>query len=137
MANEWRLAPSRYARLLFAASFFAVLAALSQLDPERYWQGLVLLGATLFYLCDWADLFRPAMTAMDYRQGQWMLALPGGWQPVSLEQSHFLFQQLGVLRFRTVDGQRRSVVLLPDSLSGEQFRRLAIVLRRGSSVVPG
>ena len=137
MAVEWRLEASRYGKLLFATSFCAVLAALWRLELEQAWQGAVLLGAVLFYLRDWRDLFQPAVAAMRFGAGQWVLTMPDGRHPATIEQSHFLSQRIGVIRFRTADGCRRNIVFLPDSLSGEGFRCLAIALRRGGSAVTG
>lgn len=129
MTAEWRVQGSHLGIMLLAASGMALAFALSQTGLGWGWQS-PLIGALVAWYCWEAVATCRSLTGrFSYHAGRWRLEVQGGGTPVEVVASHFVGQRLGVLRFRSVDGARYTVALLPDSLDREGFRRLAIALR--------
>lgn len=131
-----RLRPGSSARLaigLLIAHGGAALIAL--LVPWPYWARLLLalfLFGGLIRSLAWHVLHRgdAATEAVLQDDGSWTLATglveP---RPALLASDSLVTAQLTVLVFRLADGRRRSLLLLPDNLDPDTFRRLRVRLR--------
>jgi hypothetical protein len=105
-----------------------MVGALLLVEPASPWQWVVLggcLALSVYHLVK--DRAHPVRD-FAMRDGQWYLQIAGESAPVSLYASHFLLPNLGVMRFRTASGDVVSIAIMPDSLSREDCRRLALAL---------
>ncbi len=67
-----------------------------------------------------------------YRDGGWAISLRAErLRTARLMRPVFVHPSLTVLRFRLDDGSRHSVLLLPDCVDADDFRRLRVWLRYG------
>lgn len=63
------------------------------------------------------------------KDGQLSLHAHGAWHPLTLAAPPVLLPVLTILRLRRADQKTRSLLILPDSLPEEDFRRLRVWLR--------
>lgn len=65
--------------------------------------------------------------------GSWSLQCGDGVRAQAhLEGESVVLSWITILNFRTTDGRRRSLLLLPDNIDGNAFRRLRVRLRLGA-----
>ncbi len=128
MLTEWHPARSRLARRALLGSVVAALASLFFTAPKSALQWLVLallLGVFLRALIrDW----RRETLEFGCEQGQWFLRREGLRESVVLRHSHFLTHRVGVIGFTTAAGDTVTITILPDSLSVDDCRSLAVAL---------
>ena len=138
-ASVWRPVleprPSRIHRIILIFFYVLALVAVLQAVMPFAWQMaavLVWLGLVLFELMSWRQPL--SVVLLHERIGDWWLADAGGktWR-ASLQRS-MVWRYLVVLDFRSLDGvspRRRRVVLFPDSVLPDEFRRLRVRLLQG------
>ena len=128
MLVEWRPASSWIARVALLGSVALVLCSLFFVAPKDLWQWLVvtvLLGLLARALArDW----RREPQDFGLQQGQWYLLRQGQRVAVTLRHSHFIAHRIGVMGFATANGDMVVVTILPDSLSADDGRKLAVAL---------
>lgn len=138
-ASVWRPVleprPSRIHRIILI--FFYVLAQVAVLQAAMpfVWQvaaALLWLALVLLELMSWRQPL--SVVLLHERIGDWWLADARGktWR-ASLQRS-MVWRYLVVLDFRSLDGvspRRRRVVLFPDSVLPDEFRRLRVRLLQG------
>lgn len=129
MVGEWYLAPSRLRVVLLVGSAVAVVWAFWLLEPRQPWQWLLVGGLIALYLYDNFGRRRSQVRGFSLRDGQWYVFIEGKAIAAEPVWVHFATRRLGVIRFLTPAGDRYPVALLPDSLSDEEFRQLAVALR--------
>lgn len=129
MVAEWRVRGSRLGILLVVASALALVIALCQSGSWQVWHLVLISAMVALYVWDLAANYRSLARDFYYRRGRWGVVVGGRAIPVEVVCSHFVLRRLGVVCFRTAEGCRYTVALLPDSLRDEEFRRLAIALR--------
>lgn len=127
--HEWHPTPSRYLPWFCLVCAFAVLAALLQMQLHAAWQWILVCGLGVFFIIDSARFWRNKRAGLSLRDGQWYLHFANQRQPARLLWTHFVDQRIGVMRLKAESGEVCTLALLPDSLSGEEFRTLAIALR--------
>ncbi len=128
MVAEWRLAPSRLRGLALAIIVCAVLLALLYTGPREPWHWGLLAALMALLVYDTAHCWHSAVAGFSVQHGQWWLLIDGERVAAQLQGYHFAGHRLGVIRFRTATGVRHAVTILPDSLSGEACRKLALAL---------
>ncbi len=120
--------PSRRLRRWLAALHLAAGTALWLADLPTAWQG----AGTALLALDMLRNRRPGetVTLRCKKEGALEILADGEWQPAHLAPDSLVLPGLTVLRYQT-QGQRRfkTLVLLGDSLPGEDFRRLRVWLR--------
>lgn len=76
---------------------------------------------------------RRSVVRVTWHEGRWQLVLGAGTiMPVDLSATLVVLGWLIVVNFRDAAGTRYPVVLLPDSTSADEFRRLRVLLRWGN-----
>lgn len=128
MAAEWRPSSSRLRSVGLAISLAAVICALYYTGAEAIWQWAVMALLLVWYVYDSIRAWRSPVQGFALRDGEWYVVIEGQSVAARLHSHHFVGQRMGVMRFVTDTRQRYPVTLLPDSLSGEEFRRLAVAL---------
>jgi hypothetical protein len=125
---EWRPARSRLAGVALVVSVAVVFCSLFFVTPVDLWQWLVvtvLLGLLVrAFVRDW----RREPQDFGLHQGQWYLLQQGQRLPVTLRHSHFISHRIGVIGFATANGDTVAITILPDSLSADDGRKLAVAL---------
>lgn len=125
---------SRQLRLFLAAFHIACAAAiwLAALDPLLQWAGLILL------CCSLAFYSRPApdVRLRGDREGKLEIWQGEKWGEARLAESSVVLPGCTVMRLGFENRRRQhSLVVLPDSLPAEDYRRLRVWLRwRGSKL---
>lgn len=138
-ASVWRPVleprPSRIQRIILIFFYVLALVAVLQAVMPFEWQVaavLVWLGLLLYELLSWRDPV--PVVVLHERIGDWWLAdAEGNTSRVSLQRS-MVWRYLVVMDFRSLDGvlpRRRRVVLFPDSVLPDEFRRLRVRLLQG------
>lgn len=125
---EWRPARSRLASAAWAVSTVAVLCSLFFVAPAYPWQWLVLAVLLGLFVRALARDWRREPQDFGLEQGQWYLRQQGRRVPVTLRHSHFISHRMGVIGFVTSNGNTVAITILPDSLSAEDGRKLAVAL---------
>jgi hypothetical protein len=128
MVAEWRLARSRLRGLALAVIVCAVLLALLYTGPRELWHWGLLAALMALFIYDTARRWRCAVHGFSVQHGQWWLVIDGERVAAQLLDYHFAGHSLGVIRFRTAAGACHAVTILPDSMSGEDCRKLALAL---------
>ena len=129
MEGEWRLGRAPLLPALRWTSAALVAVAFWQSAPTQGWQWLLLGFLSLAYLQDWRVTAAQGIEGIACRQGRWWLFAGDEVLPVELVSWHFLGQRIGVLQFCSDAQVTYTLPLVPGSLSGEGFRRLAVALR--------
>lgn len=121
------IAPSRQLRAALGMLHLlaAVAVLLADLPPPWQAAAIVALGASL--LSHWRRT-APPLVLRGKADGTLELRRDGEWLPVELAASSTVLPVLTVLHLKTGES-RRHVVVLPDSLPPEDFRRLRVWLR--------
>lgn len=111
-------------------------AAMPWLVPTPYWLGMglmpVVLGSAVYYLR--RDCFRSlphSLTALrlDEEGGCEFQARSGDWQSAKLLGSSFVTPYLTVLNLEAGSWFARHLVILPDAVNADDFRRLRVWLK--------
>jgi toxin CptA len=125
---------SKQLRLFLAASHVACAAAiiLAALDPALQWAGIALLCFSLAYY------WRPtrSIRLRGDREGKLEIWQGDKWGEAHLAESSVTLPACTVIRIGSAGRQRRQgLIVLPDSLPAEDYRRLRVWLRwRGSKL---
>jgi hypothetical protein len=88
----------------------------------------------------WIHVMRPAVVAAEWgADGRWRLRLRGssGWVEARAAPDAFVTRHLAVLRFRLASGRRARLLVMPDAVSRETRRRLALRWRAGPAADAG
>jgi toxin CptA len=120
--------PSRILRWVLAALHLAAGAALGLADLPGSWRiaGLALLAASLLF--HWRG--GREITLRGKRDGALEILENGVWRPATLIAADPVLAGLGFLRYRLPGHRRsRSLIVLPDGLPEEDFRRLRVWLK--------
>ena len=125
---EWHPACSRLASTAWAVSVVAVLCSLFFVAPAYPWQWLVAAVLLTLFVRALARDWRREPQDFGLEQGQWYLRQQGRRVPVTLRHSHFISHRMGVIGFATASGNTVAITILPDSLSVDDGRKLAVAL---------
>jgi toxin CptA len=131
-----RLRPRASARLAIGLVVtHAGAAAIAALLAWPIWARVLLVifvSSSLLWSLAWHVLHRgdAAMEAVLQADGSWILETGQvEARPATLAADSLVTPQLTVLVFRLADGRRRSLLLLPDNIDPDSFRRLRVRLR--------
>lgn len=131
------LTPSKtLVRLLIAVHTLTLLALLAPMTLPWFLRGLLAIGVVIslwHYLRLTALQSHPqSIKRLNWQDDtQWVLTLVAGQDvDATLCAECFVTVWLIVLRFDCDDGQRRSVMLVPDRADGDDLRRLRVRLRQ-------
>ncbi len=135
-AGEYHVSPSWRLAAILSAGHCAVAALMLLLDIETSWKFAViaLLAISLGYELRNSALGIGAQAVIALRITKDNLlsvqTRGGEWREFDVAGSSYVTSALTVLNLRAADTQRlRSVVLLPDSMAANDFRRLRAWLR--------
>lgn len=141
-ANPWRidfcLKQSRIFLVLLLAVHALALLAVAVTDIP-FWGKLLLWGAVwLSALWGWQGVKYTSNTVVREQIGRWWIEEKGRAGAAELAGYH-AWRYLVVMRFRTWDANGKSrcirVVVWPDAVSADVFRRLRVRLRYGSHLM--
>ncbi|HEX4938523.1 MAG TPA: protein YgfX [Candidatus Kapabacteria bacterium] len=138
-ASVWRPVleprPSRIQRIILILFYVLALVAVLQAVMPFEWQVAAVsawFGLLLYELTSWRHPL--SVVLLHERIGDWWLAdAEGNASRVSLHRS-MVWRYLVVLDFRILEGagpRRQRVVLFPDSVTADEFRRLRVRLLQG------
>lgn len=138
-ASVWRPVleprPSRIQRIILILFYILALVAVLQAVMPFEWQVAAVsgwFGLFLYELMSWRHPL--SVVLLHERIGDWWLAdAEGNSSRVSLHRS-MVWRYLVVLDFRLLEGagpRRQRVVLFPDSVTTDDFRRLRVRLLQG------
>ena len=129
----------RLAAYLFTIHAVALLVVFTLVSP--WWLVVGLSTAILF------SLLRSNRRYLQYRgyrvirsaeingQDEWRLQQTNGDEVrAELQSSSYIHPKLSVLNFRSEQGKRYSLILLPDGIDAESFRRLRVRLKTKMAV---
>lgn len=127
--------PSRIQRIILIVFYLLALVALLQAVLPFEWQMAAVLAWLALFLCELTSWRYPlSVVLLHERIGDWWLAdAEGNSSRVSLHRS-MVWRYLVVLDFRILEGEgpcRQRVVLFPDSVTADEFRRLRVRLLQG------
>lgn len=138
-ASVWRPVleprPSRIQRIILIVFYLLALVALLQAVLPFEWQMAAVLAWLALFLYELTSWRYPlSVVLLHERIGDWWLAdAEGNSSRVSLHRS-MVWRYLVVLDFRILEGagpRRQRVVLFPDSVTADEFRRLRVRLLQG------
>ncbi len=131
-ALRLELKPSRQCRWWRWLTHLAVAATLSMLQSP--W--LIVAVAVVLLLSLYRSRIEPAITLLWHGDGHWTMFEDGVETAVTLAESAFIQPWLVILPLR-VDTQRRvqRIVIFPDMLPEQDFRRLRVRLRSRHEVL--
>ncbi len=136
IAGEYRLSPSWRLAAILAAGHGAVAVIVLLLEVAPIWKigFIALLAISLGYELRNSALRLSAQAVVALRVSKDNLlsvqTRRGEWRDFNVAGSSFVTSTLTVLNLRAADSHRmQNVVLLPDSMAAEDFRRLRTWLR--------
>lgn len=138
-ASVWRPVleprPSRIQRIILIVFYLLALVALLQAVLPFEWHMAAVLAWLALFLYELTSWRYPlSVVLLHERIGDWWLAdAEGNSSRVSLHRS-MVWRYLVVLDFRILEGagpRRQRVVLFPDSVTADEFRRLRVRLLQG------
>ncbi|MHB0991436.1 MAG: protein YgfX [Burkholderiales bacterium] len=106
--------------LALLAVWFAALTPIWQIPAT-----VVLTGSAIHYF---RRLHKDGITALEADDSCYRLLDRGAWLDVQMRHA-LVTATLTVIEFKQTNGRRRSLVLLPDSLAADDYRRLRVWLR--------
>ncbi|MHB1677340.1 MAG: protein YgfX [Sulfuriferula sp.] len=129
--HQWLNVPLQQSKLLLRLAMSAhalAIAALWLATLSEIWQigGTVMLGGSAIYY--FYQLHRDAVSAIEADDSGYRLLNRGSWVTAQLEHA-LVTATLTVIEFKQENGQRVSLVLLPDSVAADDYRRLRVWLR--------
>lgn len=125
---EWYPVHSRLGSVALVAVGLAVLCSLPLVTPVDPWQWLVVALLSGLFTGAIVQQWRRKPQQFGLEKGQWYLRQQGQRVPVKLRYSHFISYRMGVIEFMTANGKKVAITILPDSLSVEDCRKLAVAL---------
>ena len=125
-ALRLELKPSRQRRYWRWLTHLSVVATLPML--QSFW--LISAVAAVVLLSLYRSSTEPDITLLWHSDGRWSLFREGGETAATLAEAAFIQPWLVILPLR-VDAQRRvqRIVIFPDMLPAQEFRRLRVKLR--------
>jgi hypothetical protein len=127
--------PSRIQRFILSVFYGLALVAVLQAVMPFAWQVMAVLFWALLFLLELVSWRRPlSVVLLHERIGDWWLADTQGNTARAALRRAMAWRYLVVMEFRLLDGVRpgfRRVVLFPDSVSADDFRRLRVRLLQG------
>lgn len=133
--RRYAIRPSRMLGVFLVLSAILLLIVISGLPLAAGWRlaGMAWVLSAVGYVLLRDVLLQTARScvALDLAPRQRIALIPRRGEPVagSLDKRSFVSPYLTLINITTESGKRRSVVIMPDSMDGDDFRRLRVQLR--------